>query len=244
MRSFAALLAAALVTSCASAPSGPAGFLEILEGSSRVTCRGTGLEGPFGSRLARSAMLVAPSGDRAAWVEIEARALRADSDEGSCQNVSRLWIREGDRTEVAFLQKPGWEGRNGNAIDLVDWSADGSRLLLELHTWNYPTDPVEPTLLVWDSRTRAVEQIDAVTRLAERFGADCALRFVGRGFASDGSIVVGVEAPPDASAACAGGAGLWSVSPSSGEMIPASAVPSRWSSTAAPPPVVPSIDRE
>ncbi|HSN67856.1 MAG TPA: hypothetical protein VLV48_01335, partial [Thermoanaerobaculia bacterium] len=72
MRSFGVLLTSVLLASCASVPPRPGDYLEILEGTTRITCRGTGMDGAFGSRLARSSTLVAPGGARAAWVEIEA----------------------------------------------------------------------------------------------------------------------------------------------------------------------------
>ncbi len=192
------------------------------------------MDGVFGSRMARSAMLVAPGGGRAAWAEVEAHALRVDSDEGTCQNVSRLWIRDGERTAIAFVQKPGWEGRNGNAIDLIDWSQDGSRLLLELHTWTYPTDPVDPTLLVWDAATRSIEQVDAASRLAARFGEGCRYRLRGRGFGPDGAIVFAAEPSPEAERRCGEPAGLWSIS-RDGRTLAPTAEPSRWSTTTSPP---------
>jgi hypothetical protein len=244
MRSFATLLAAVLVGGCASAPTQPAGFLEILEGATRVTCRGVGMDGEFGSRLARSPMLVAPAGDRAAWVEIEAQALRVNGDEGTCQNVSRLWIREAGVSHVAFVQKPGWEGRNGNAIDLIDWSPDGSRLLLELHTWTYPTDPVDPTLLVWDSATRTLDQVDAGARLTDRFGSDCRFRLRGEGFAPDGTIVFRVETGAEAPASCSAAARIWRIPAESSELTAASAEARRWSERVSPPARVPPVDPE
>ncbi len=242
MRSLALPFAALLLSGCAAATVQPSSYLEILEGTTRVTCRGAGMDGAFGSRLARGPMLVAPQGERAAWVEVEAQAIPVDSDEGSCQNVSRLWVRESGASAIAFVQKPGWEGRNGNAIDLVDWSADGSRLLLELHTWTYPTDPVDPTLLVWDARTREVEQVEAGARVAERFGGACGFRARGRGFAADGSIVVAVEPRDDAAAGCAGAPRLWKVSAAGDALAAETEFPPRWGRVAVAPPRTRAVD--
>lgn len=230
------VVALVLLAGCSATTVQPAPYVEILEGATRVTCHGAELDGVFGSRLARSSMLVSPAGDRAAWVEVEAQAIPVGSDEGSCQNISRLWIREGGARSLAFVQRPGWEGRNGNALDLIDWSPDGTRLLFELHTWTYPTDPLDPTLLLWDARTRALEQVDAGARLGERFGADCRFRVRGKGFTPEGTIVVSAETPGGAAASCAEGARLWEAGESGIVAAPDAPSP-RWGSTAVPPPV-------
>lgn len=201
---------AAAAAACATAvPESP--YIEVIEGTTRVTCRGPGLEGPFGSRLARSPMLVAPAGGRSAWAEVEAVALEDGGGEGTCQNVSRLFVREGETARVVFTQRPGWEGRSGNALDLIDWSPDGSRLLLELHTWTYPTDPPDPLVLVWDARTRQAEAID-LEALSGGSAPDCAYRLAARGFDDDGWAVIDLLPDDVAENACEGSS-RWRVSP-------------------------------
>lgn len=186
-----------LIAGCATAP--PEGeYIEVLEGSTHVHCRGADLRGPFGPRLGRSAMLQAVGHERSAWAEIEAIALKNGGGEGTCQNISRLWVREKGSSRVVFTQRPGWEGRNGNALEPIDWSPDGGRLLVELHTWTYPTDAIDPVLLMWDARTGQTDQIEIEAPFRERFGSDCALRSRGEGFDSDGRAVVRIEPLHDA----------------------------------------------
>lgn len=191
-RPFLLLIAISLSIGCATADDPRRGdWLEVLEGTTRVTCRGADLEGPLGPRLARSDVFVSPDGSRMAWVEVEARAL-VDGSGGTCQNISRLYVRDAAGTRVVFLQKPGWEGRNGNALEIIDWSADGNRIVMELFTWTYPTDPMRPLALVWDAATGQTTQVDARLAVAERAGVDCELDLRARGFDAAGNPILSV----------------------------------------------------
>ena len=77
-----ALLTIALLGGgCAATAPSPGGeWVEVLDGTTRVTCHGADLEGPMGPRLARSDVYVSPDGSRRAWVEVEARAQRGKAD--------------------------------------------------------------------------------------------------------------------------------------------------------------------
>lgn len=206
---FAAL--AALALGCATSTD-PAGYLEVREGTTRITCEGSEVGEEFGSRLARGPVLVAPGGARKAWAEVEARALLEPDGDGTCQNVSRLWISDGGAPRAVFEQRPGWEGRNGNSLELIDWSHDGSRLLMELHTWTYPTDPPEPLLLEWSSASGEVEQLEPRSGIASVLDRDCALRVRAEGFTERGETVLRVEPFPDQETpSCVTAAEYWSL---------------------------------
>ncbi|HUP65992.1 MAG TPA: hypothetical protein VM557_12020 [Thermoanaerobaculia bacterium] len=235
------LLLFAFLGGCATLPAPERdGYLEVVEGVSRITCHGSSLDGPFGSRLARSMMLMAPGGERGAWVETEARALIDAGREGTCQNVSTLWVREGASAPfVAFTQQPGWEGTNGNSLRLIDWSEDGKQLLLELQTWTYPTDPVDPILLIYDASTRQVSQLPIAASLQAKYGSDCRARLEGTGFSDAGEVLITV-APfaDDSKPSCLPTAQTLAWSPreeSDGEFLPAQRPRTRSQVVAAPP---------
>lgn len=182
--------------------------MEVLDGTTRVTCHGSDLAGPFGSRLARGTPLPSPDGRFVAQAEVEAKALAIeDAGEGTCRNVSRLYVTENGRRQLVFTQQPGWEGRNGNALDLVAWSPDGSRLLVELHTWTYPTDPPDPLVFVWDAATRQTAQIASGADLSAQTGGACRVTVHAAGFAADGAPLL--RTVPAAGQECAGGERHW-----------------------------------
>jgi hypothetical protein len=202
--SLPALLAIAfLLGGCAAtAPSPATQWVEVLDGTTRVTCHGADLEGPMGPRLARSEVYVSPEGSRRAWVEVEARALIDGDDGGTCQNISRLYVADASGTVVAFTQRPGWEGRNGNALEIIDWSSDGSQLMMELFTWTYPTDPARPLVLVWDAKTSETRQLDARAAVEARLSQACAVELGGAGFTDSGFPLLTISSP--AGNPCAG----------------------------------------
>lgn len=200
MKPFNPLLAfltiALLGGGCATTAPSPGGeWVEVLDGTTRVTCHGADLEGPMGPRLARSDVYVSPDGSRRAWVEVEARALVDGDDGGTCQNISRLYVADASGTAVAFTQRPGWEGRNGNALEIVDWSSDGTQLMIELFTWTYPTDPASPLVLVWDAGTSQTRQIDARVAVAARLSQGCVFELRGRGFTDSGLPLLAFSSP-------------------------------------------------
>lgn len=151
----------------------------------------------MGPRLARSEVFVSPDGSRRAWIEVEARALVDGDETGTCQNISRLYVADASGARIAFTQRPGWEGRNGNALEIVDWSSDGRQILMELFTWIYPTDPASPLVLVWDAATSQTRQIDARRAVRARTGEGCAFDLRGRGFTDAGLPVLAVTSPPE-----------------------------------------------
>jgi hypothetical protein len=201
MRSFnplPVLLTIALLGGCVSTTLSPGReWVEILDGTTRVTCHGEDLEGPMGPRLARSEVYVSPDGSRRAWVEVEARALVDGNDGGTCQNISRLYVSDASGTAVAFTQRPGWEGRNGNALEIVDWSSDGTQLMMELFTWTYPTDPASPLVLVWDAKTSQTRQIDARVAVEARLSQGCAFDLGGAGFTDSGFPILTISSPTE-----------------------------------------------
>ncbi len=159
-----------------------------------VTC---GEKPPLASRTARSSTLVAPDQKHRAYAEIEATALYPQRPPGYsgplCVNSSRLFIADSGDFKLRFLQEPA-DVENGNSLRLVDWSADGRRLLAEIAEWQYEQPGVNRSVLVFDSRFGTFQQPDLVRSLAKTYGHDCSMNLRVLGFGAQGQIVL--EAQP------------------------------------------------
>jgi len=159
--------------------------------SSLVTC---GDHAPYASRTVKGDLLVAPDGKHRAYGEVEATALfpqRASGYSGPlCVNDSRLFVA-GDAGDfkIRFLQEPA-DVENGNSLRLIDWSADGRRLLAELAEWQYEQPGVTRSVLIYDSRNTTFQQPEMAHLLAKTYGHDCSLDFHVLGFGLQGKIVL------------------------------------------------------
>ena len=159
-----------------------------------VTC---GEKPPLASRTVRSSMLVAPDLKHRAYTEVEATALYPQRPTGYsgplCVNNSRLFVADTGDFKLRFLQEPA-DVENGNSLRLVDWSADGRRLLAEIAEWQYEQPGVTRSVLVFDSRFGTFQQPDLVRSLAKTYGHDCSMNLRVLGFGAQGQIVL--EAQP------------------------------------------------
>jgi len=159
-----------------------------------VTC---GEKPPFTTRTVRSNVLVAPDQKHRAYVEVEATALYPQRPSGYsgplCVNNSRMFVGT-DPTDfkIRFLQEPA-DVENGNSLRLVDWSADGRRLLSELAEWQYEQPGQTRSVLVFDSRTGTFQQPDLARSLAKLYGHDCSLNLHVLGFGAQGAIVLDAQ---------------------------------------------------
>jgi hypothetical protein len=193
-RVFVLLILPALVHGCASSPPSPPvdarPYIEVTSRTARLSCQGRGGES-FGSRLGRSAVLVAPVGGRRAYAEVIATATEWSDGARDCRNLSRLYVAEpGGDYRMAFEQNPGAEGQTGNSIELLDWSPDGERLLIELMLWTYPTDVVNPLIVVYDARTSMVRELPIYPLLKEKYPGKCFVELRALGFTPEGGVVV------------------------------------------------------
>ena len=156
-----------------------------------VTC---GDHTPYTSRFVKSDTLVAPDGKHKAYGEVEATALAAQRVTGYsgplCVNNSRLFVSSdtGD-FKLRFMQEPA-DVENGNNLRLVDWSADGRRLLAELAEWHYEQPGVVHSILLFDSRYGTFQQPEIAHLLAKTYDHDCSLDFRILGFGLQGKIVI------------------------------------------------------
>jgi hypothetical protein len=159
--------------------------------SGLVTC---GEHPPYASRTVKSDSLVAPDGKHKAYAEVEATALypqRASGYSGPlCVNSSRLFVM-GDSGEfkLRFMQEPA-DVENGNSLRLIDWSADGRRLLAELAEWHYEQPGVMHSILLYDSRYGTFQQPEIAHLLAKTYDHECSLDFRILGFGLQAKIVL------------------------------------------------------
>ena len=159
-----------------------------------VTC---GEKPPLSSRTARSSTLVAPDQKHRAYSEVDATALYPQRPSGYsgplCVNTSRLFVADTGDFKLRFLQEPA-DVENGNSLRLVDWSADGRRLLAEIMEWQYEQPGVNRSVLVFDSRIGTFQQPDLPHSLAKTYGHDCSMNLRVLGFGAQEAIVL--EAQP------------------------------------------------
>jgi len=188
--------------------------------TSHVVCS----EKPSASRTVRTEVYASPDGHHRAYAEVEARALSA-AQKGqsgpSCVNNSRLFIAtDNNNFQIAFLQEAS-DSETGNALRIVDWSADSRRLLLELAQWSYDSPGVTNTPIIFDARHGVFQHFDLNHALSKQFGVECSLQVRVSGFASDGKIALETQplSPEEeevlALPTCAKKKAYWLLSPSS-----------------------------
>jgi hypothetical protein len=155
-----------------------------------VTC---GEKPPLASHTIKGNVLSAPDQKHRAYTEVEATALYPQRPSGYagplCVNNSRLFISDAGDFKLRFLQEPA-DIETGNSLRLVDWSADGRRLLIEISEWQNEQPGVTRSVLVFDSRTGTFQQPDLARSLAKAYGHDCAMNFRVQGFGLQGTIIL------------------------------------------------------
>jgi hypothetical protein len=153
---------------------------------------------PLTSRTVKGNLLVSPDEKHRAYAEVEATALYPQRPAGYpgplCVNNSRLFVAaDTGEFKLRFLQEPA-DVENGNSLRLLDWSADGRRLLAELAEWQYEQPGATRGVLIYDSRYGTFQQPDLGHALAKTYGRECSFNFRVLGFGAQGAIVL--EAQP------------------------------------------------
>ena len=157
---------------------------------------------PISSHVVRSPVLISPNGNRRAYVEVEAMAFRPSNEspdsEFSCENASRLFLsgREPDEFRVAYSQAPP-DVSDGNSLRLVDWSADGTSVLMERTIWGYETEGEFTDFVVFDLKSGKTTIPDLTKVLGARYGKDCGSDNSVLGFTSHDDIAIFVSPLPD-----------------------------------------------
>ncbi|HUO85354.1 MAG TPA: hypothetical protein VM534_09590 [Thermoanaerobaculia bacterium] len=179
-----------LAAGCSSVRQPP--VVRVTTETSFLSCEGRGDDSTYRSRTIRSPILTAPDGRQQAYVMVEAIALNAHEPEArSCQNVSRLRVAAGgSEFRDLFVQDPGGEGMNGNALRLVDWSPDSTQVLAELHRWLYPNQIAPPLLVIVRMADARVDGINVEEMIREKIPGQCALEIHAAGFSAEGLPVI------------------------------------------------------
>ncbi len=187
------------------------------------------LDPPLGTKNVRGDVLIAPDGKSRAYVEVESRAIAPDKtivNLPRCANTSRLWLRESSGNyRLIYLDSP-FDLEAGNGLRLVDWSADGRRLLIERSRWQFETEDETHSVLLYDGRTGLFQEPDLDHMARKLFDANCALNTHVLGFAADGKILL--EALPltpeeeevQAVQSCVKKATRWKLAPASEKLEP------------------------
>ena len=146
------------------------------------------------SRTVSSDIFASPDGKRRAYTRVAANSvagqLSRDRNVRMCVNNSMLFVStSADSFDLVFLQE-ATDTENGNSLQIVDWSADGHRLLLELAQWQYDSPGVTRSPLVYQAELGVFQQPDLSRAFHKQFGIECSLNVHVLGFAADGKIVI------------------------------------------------------
>jgi hypothetical protein len=149
------------------------------------------------SRTVDGDVFVSPDGKRRAYAHVDARAVsRQPNPERAsfiCVNNSRLFVSSaGENFELVFLQE-ATDTEAGNSLEVVDWSADSHRVLVELAQWQYESPGVTRSPLVYQAETGVFQQPDLLRSFRKQFGLDCSLHVHVAGFSSEGKVVIETE---------------------------------------------------
>ncbi|HEV2342340.1 MAG TPA: hypothetical protein VGS15_11125 [Candidatus Acidoferrales bacterium] len=150
-----------------------------------------------GSRLLRSPVLISGDGLRRAMVEVEATGYRPKDPAtyaGSlCENHSRLFFAGPQDKSLKIVYQLSPDSSEGNSLKLVDWSPDGTRLLVERGEWLYESEGDYTDFVVFDSRTGSTAEPNIEAALEARFGKGCSSDNSISGFTPKGDVVVTVS---------------------------------------------------
>ena len=161
--------------------------------TSYVTCRNKAAI----SRTVTSDMVVSPDGERRAYTRVIANSVAGEMSAHRsfrmCVNHSMLFVKsDTDSFDLVFLQE-ATDTENGNSLQIVDWSADSHRLLMELAQWQYDSPGVTRSPLIYQAELGVFQQPDLSRAFHKQFGIECSLDVHVMGYSSDGKIVIATE---------------------------------------------------
>lgn len=155
-----------------------------------------------GSHIVRTPVFESPDGLHQAYIEVEAIAFQPKDelnyDGPVCENTSRLFIAglKGDAFKLSYSQSPP-DIADGNNLKLVDWSSDGTRLLMERTIWKYESERFYTDLVLYAVDSGTVTTPDLFKIFEARFGKDCSSENSAMGFLPGGNVVVAIRPPED-----------------------------------------------
>lgn len=149
------------------------------------------------SRTVSSDTFVSPDGKRRAYTRVVANSLagqvNGERSSRMCVNNSMLFVKsETGSFDLVFLQEAS-DTETGNSLQIVDWSADGHRLLLELAQWQYDSPGITRSPLVYQAELGVFQQPDLSRAFRKQFGMDCSLDVHVFGFTAEGKIVIDTQ---------------------------------------------------
>ncbi|HVO62971.1 MAG TPA: hypothetical protein VMT53_18725 [Terriglobales bacterium] len=160
--------------------------------TSYVTCG----EKAATSRTVSSDIFVAPDGKRPAYTRVVANSVSGQLNPARisrvCVNNSLLFVKSEADFDLVFLQEAS-DTETGNSLQIVDWSADSHRLLLELAQWQYDSPGVTRSVLVYQAELGVFQQPDLSRAFRKQFGIDCSLNVHVAGFTAEGKIVIDTQ---------------------------------------------------
>ena len=148
-----------------------------------------------GSYLFRTPIFVSSDGSHRAYLEVEATAFQprdsATYTGPLCENTSRLFFAVSGETKfkIVFSQSPE-DFSDGNSLTLVDWSSDGTRLLIERTQWKYESEGAYTDFVVFNASSGTVAKPDLEAAISARYGKDCGSESSILGFTSESKVVL------------------------------------------------------
>ena len=194
--------------------------------TSYVTCGSK----PATSRTVTSDVFVSPDGRRRAYTRVVANVPGTQPSPErvavTCVNNSSLFVSAVPGSyDLVFLQEAS-DTETGNSLQIVDWSADSHRLLLELAQWQYESPGVTRTALIYQAELGVFQQPDLSRAFRKQFGIECSLNVHVAGFTAEGKIVIDTQplTPEEeevlAVPSCSPKKGEWILNPSSESVTP------------------------
>jgi hypothetical protein len=180
----------------------------------------------IGTNAKRTRVLSSADGRYRAYAKTVAVASPTANSGADCQNTTQLLVAgPGDHKYAVVLTLKSTIERHGNSIEIVDWSANGHRVLITEGSWEWGSDVGENFVRTYDAESGKIARRSLFeTTFSKHFGKKCDAVLEPVGFTADSKIVtnvkpwfdVGEDTPSKDS--CVDKAGLWAVNLAAAEV--------------------------